>query len=51
MCVKLPMNREEMLNVAGVGERKYEKYGERFLNRIQEYTGGKKEKLYFEKLN
>lgn len=47
MCVKMPMNREEMLNVAGVGERKYEKYGERFLNRIQEYTGGKKEKLYF----
>ncbi len=47
MCVKLPMNREEMLNVAGVGERKYEKYGERFLNRIQEYAGGKKEKLYF----
>lgn len=47
MCVKLPMNREEMLNVAGVGERKYEKYGERFLNRIREYTGGEKEKLYF----
>lgn len=47
MCVRLPMNREEMLNVAGVGERKYEKYGERFLNCIRDYTGGEKEKLYF----
>lgn len=47
MCVKLPMNREEMFSVTGVGEHKYEKYGERFLACIQEYTGGKKEKLYF----
>lgn len=47
MCVKLPMNRQEMFSVVGVGEHKYEKYGERFLACIQEYTGGKREKLYF----
>lgn len=47
MCVKLPMNREEMFSVTGVGEHKYEKYGERFLACIREYTGGKKEKFYF----
>lgn len=47
MCVKLPMNREEMFSVNGVGEHKYEKYGERFLACIREYTGEKKEKFYF----
>lgn len=47
MCVKLPMERVEMLSVTGVGEHKYEKYGERFLGCIRENTGGKKEKLYF----
>ena len=47
MCVKLPMEREEMLSVAGVGEHKYEKYGERFLDCIRKHTAGKKEKFYF----
>lgn len=47
MCVKLPVDRQEMLSVTGVGEHKYEKYGERFLTCIREHTGGKKEKLYF----
>ena len=47
MCVKLPMNREEMLSVTGVGENKYEKYGEAFLGCIREYTDGVKEKFYF----
>lgn len=31
MCVLKPQNKEEMLSVSGVGEFKYEKYGERFL--------------------
>lgn len=47
MCVKLPFNREEMLEVSGVGENKYKKYGERFISRLLEFTGGAKEKLYF----
>lgn len=47
MCVRLPMSREEMLNVNGVGAYKYEKYGERFLACILEYTGGLREKFYF----
>lgn len=47
MCVKLPLERAEMLSVTGVGEHKYEKYGERFLSCIREHTRGKKEKLYF----
>lgn len=47
MCVRLPMSREEMLEVSGVGAYKYEKYGERFLACIMEYTGGMREKFYY----
>lgn len=48
MCVKLPCSREEMLKVTGVGENKYEKYGQQFIQAIQEFTKGKKETLYYE---
>ncbi|MDE7273307.1 MAG: DNA helicase RecQ [Lachnospiraceae bacterium] len=34
MCVRVPENQEEMLAVSGVGENKYRKYGERFLQAI-----------------
>lgn len=51
MCVRLPFNKEEMLQVSGVGEYKFEKYGEPFLTAIQKFTGGRREILYFEKIN
>ncbi len=35
MCMIKPVTKEEMLSVSGVGEFKYEKYGERFLNCIK----------------
>lgn len=35
MCVKKPHNRDEMLQVSGVGENKFEKYGTRFLECIR----------------
>ena len=38
MAVKVPASKGEMLNVSGVGENKYAKYGERFLSRIEECT-------------
>ena len=34
MCVKVPQNKEQMLNISGVGVAKYEKYGNRFLDEI-----------------
>lgn len=37
MCIKLPTNKEEMLNVSGVAENKFYKYGRRFLEVIDEY--------------
>ena len=51
MCVKLPFDREEMMGVSGVGENKFQKYGNRFMDRIKEFTGGEKEKLYFGEQN
>lgn len=36
MAVKVPTSQREMLNVSGVGENKYYKYGERFLTVIEE---------------
>ena len=50
MCVCLPFDRGEMLRVAGVGERKYANYGERFLTAIRDFTQGRKEKTYFGEL-
>ena len=37
MCVKTPGDKTAMLNVSGVGEAKYEKYGERFIKAIATY--------------
>lgn len=41
MCIVKPKSKQEMLKVSGVGEFKFEKYGERFLSSIAEFqTGG-----------
>ena len=37
MCVKLPENEEQFLDVSGVGAHKLEKYGDRFLRVIREF--------------
>ena len=47
MCIRVPFTKEEMLGVSGVGENKFQKYGERFANEIYEFTNGNKEKFYF----
>lgn len=36
MCLLQPSNKKEMLEVSGVGEMKYSRYGERFLDVIRE---------------
>lgn len=38
MCRLRPENKAEMLEVSGVGEHKFEKYGARFLQRIAEHV-------------
>jgi len=37
MCAKMPTTKSDMLNVSGVGENKYGKYGERFIAVIKGY--------------
>ena len=37
MSAKLPQDKAAMLNVPGVGEAKYEKFGERFIQAIAEF--------------
>ena len=39
MAVKVPVSKREMLDVSGVGENKFIKYGERFLILIEECIG------------
>ena len=39
MSKKMPINKDEMLAVYGVGEVKFEKYGKEFLEVIREYLG------------
>lgn len=48
MCVKVPFTKEEMLMVTGVGENKYNKYGEEFLKAVLEFTQGEKLTLSYE---
>jgi len=38
MCLKMPATKEEFLNVSGVGQVKLERYGERFLEVIGEFS-------------
>ena len=38
MCAKMPTTKSDMLDVSGVGENKYGKYGERFIAVIKEYA-------------
>ena len=37
MCLKYPINKEELVNINGVGEGKAKRYGEKFLELIQKY--------------
>lgn len=40
MCQLMPKNKEEMLTVSGVGENKFQKYGEAFLKVLNGKRGG-----------
>ncbi len=51
MCVKLPLSRQEMLQINGMGAYKTEKYGEDFLKTIMEFTQGRREVLYYAERN
>uniref|UniRef100_UPI004056200E DNA helicase RecQ n=1 Tax=Agathobacter sp. TaxID=2021311 RepID=UPI004056200E len=49
MCVKVPHTKEEMLDVNGVGENKFAKYGQKFLDEIKNYEEAKPNVLISER--
>ncbi|MGL5647246.1 MAG: DNA helicase RecQ [Clostridium sp.] len=38
LSTRMPVNRDQMLDISGVGERKIEKYGDIFIEKIKEYV-------------
>ena len=38
MCIRLPKDRDAMLDVSGVGAGKYERYGQRFMDAIEAFV-------------
>ncbi|SEH47403.1 ATP-dependent DNA helicase, RecQ-like [Halobacillus karajensis] len=38
LSIYLPENRQEMINIKGIGEQKFEKYGERFLEKLKPWA-------------
>lgn len=46
MCVKVPCDKGSMLNVSGVAERKFQKYGQRFIDVIQSYVQEHPESIF-----
>ncbi|NKF08403.1 DNA helicase RecQ [Clostridium gasigenes] len=45
MSIKFPISKSEMLDISGVGENKYEKYGDRFSEVISSYVEDNKIKV------
>lgn len=43
MCLRIPLTEDEMLDVNGMGAKKMEQYGGRFLEKIRSVTGGDRE--------
>lgn len=43
MCISKPLTKEQMFEVSGVGQYKYDKYGERFLACIRQFQGAKED--------
>lgn len=48
MCSKIPVSKQEMLEINGIGEYKFEKYGEAFLTAIYKFIGDKKVSTTYE---
>lgn len=48
MCCKIPRNKQEMLEVNGIGDHKFEKYGEAFLTALRTFTADEKESYTYE---
>ena len=47
MCEKLPKNKEEFINISGVGEKRLEQYGDAFINEINDYCNNKIKEIHY----
>ncbi|MGV3026457.1 DNA helicase RecQ [Clostridium thermobutyricum] len=47
MSTRMPLTKEQLLDISGVGEKKVEKYGEKFIEKIKEYVDEKNIKVDF----
>ncbi len=48
LCVKVPLTKGEMLMVNGIGEHKFEKYGQTFMDAILDFTHGNRDGTCYE---
>ena len=47
----MPINKEQLLDISGVGEKKIDKYGDEFINKVKEYIENNSLEVNFEFLN
>jgi ATP-dependent DNA helicase RecQ len=50
LCIKVPSTEQEMLTVTGIGEHKFEKYGQTFIEAIHKFTQGDRAGLCYEQV-
>lgn len=51
MSLRYPTSKEQMLDISGVGEKKYDKYGSSFISVIKEYTNNENIEVDFKLSN
>lgn len=51
MSLRMPINKEQLLDISGVGEKKIDKYGDEFIEKVKEYIENNSLEVKFEFLN
>ena len=51
ISLRMPINKEQLLDISGVGEKKIDKYGDEFINKVKEYIENNSLEVNFEFLN
>lgn len=51
MSLRMPINKEQLLDISGVGEKKIDKYGDEFIEKVKEYIENNSLEVNFEFLN
>lgn len=51
MSLRMPINKDQLLDISGVGEKKIDKYGDEFINTVKQYIENNSLEVKFEFLN